>query len=80
LPHLKQEQEKSMSIKDKEEILAIVGNPPYFAGRSKANSDVIDRQVSDYKKNLAGETNLQPLDDLYIRHSEIPNAIERIPV
>jgi predicted helicase len=44
-----------------------VGNPPYFGGRSKANSDIIDGHVGDYKKNLHGETNLQPLDDLYIK-------------
>jgi predicted helicase len=67
LPRLKQEQEKSMRIKENEDILAIVGNPPYFGGRSKANSDIIDGKVSDYKKNLEGETNLQPLDDLYIK-------------
>ncbi|GHV62751.1 DNA methyltransferase [Spirochaetia bacterium] len=67
LPRLKQEQEKSMLIKGEEEILAIVGNPPYFGGRSKANSDIIDGKVADYKKNLVGETNLQPLDDLYIK-------------
>jgi predicted helicase len=56
-----------MAIKSTEDILAIVGNPPYFGGRSKANSDIIDGQVGDYKKNLHGETNLQPLDDLYIK-------------
>jgi predicted helicase len=67
LPRLKQEHEKSMKIKSGEDILAIVGNPPYFGGRSKANSDIIDGQVGDYKKNLEGETNLQPLDDLYIK-------------
>ena len=67
LPRLKQEHEKSMVIKDKEDILAIVGNPPYFGGRSKAISDIIDGKVGDYKKNLVGETNVQPLDDLYIK-------------
>jgi hypothetical protein len=67
LPRLKQEHDKSMMIKSSEDILAIVGNPPYFGGRSKANSDIIDGYVGDYKKNLDGETNLQPLDDLYIK-------------
>ena len=67
LPRLKMEYDKSMQIKGKEDILAIIGNPPYFGGRSKAKSDVIDGKVSDYKKNLEGETNLQPLDDLYIK-------------
>ncbi|MDR1470377.1 MAG: N-6 DNA methylase [Spirochaetaceae bacterium] len=67
LPRLKYEHDKSMAIKSTETILAIVGNPPYFGGRSKANSDMIDSKVADYKKNLAGETNLQPLDDLYIK-------------
>jgi len=50
LPRLKQEHEKSMEIKSNEDILAIVGNPPYFGGRSKANSDIIDGKVGDYKK------------------------------
>ncbi|MDR2500136.1 MAG: N-6 DNA methylase [Treponema sp.] len=67
LPRLKQEHEKSMLIKGKEDILAITGNPPYFGGRGKAISGVIDGKVGDYKKNLAGEANLQPLDDLYIK-------------
>lgn len=67
LPRLKQEHEKSMQIKSEEDILAIVGNPPYFGGRSKANSDLIDGEVTEYKKNLEGETNIQPLDDLYIK-------------
>jgi predicted helicase len=67
LPRLKQEHEKSMNIKSKEDILAIIGNPPYFGGRSKANSELIDGEVTEYKKNLEGETNIQPLDDLYIK-------------
>ncbi|MDR0376688.1 MAG: N-6 DNA methylase, partial [Spirochaetaceae bacterium] len=67
LPRLKREHDKSMAIKSTEDILAIIGNPPYFGGRSKANSDIIDGKTGDYKKNLDGETNLQPLDDLYIK-------------
>lgn len=67
LPRLKQEYDKSLKIKENEDILAIVGNPPYFGGRSRAKCEVIDRQITEYKKNLEGETNLQPLDDLYIK-------------
>ncbi|MDR3301706.1 MAG: hypothetical protein LBT01_04150, partial [Spirochaetaceae bacterium] len=67
LPRLRQEYDKSIKIKSDEDILAIVGNPPYLGGRSKANSDIIEGQVADYKKDLKGETNLQPLDDLYIK-------------
>jgi predicted helicase len=67
LPHLKQEYEKSINIKETETILAIVGNPPYFGGSSRANTDLIDAKVYDYKKNLESETNLQPLDDMYIK-------------
>lgn len=58
LPRLKQEQEKSMSIKGEESVLAIIGNPPYFGGRSKAKADIIDVKLADYKENLQGETNL----------------------
>jgi hypothetical protein len=66
LPSLKREYEKAMDIKDREQILAIVGNPPYFNGRSQAEKGMIDSKLKEYKKDL-NETNIQPLNDLYIK-------------
>jgi hypothetical protein len=65
LPALKKEYEKARDIKDKENILAIVGNPPYFNGKSQAKSDVIDAELKKYKQGL-NEKKIN-LDDLYIK-------------
>ncbi|GBU24058.1 DNA methyltransferase [Fibrobacteria bacterium R8-3-H12] len=65
LPSLKKEYEKAMDIKDREQILAIVGNPPYFNGRSKAEKGMIDSKLNEYKKDL-NEKKIN-LDDLYIK-------------
>ncbi|MDR0754062.1 MAG: hypothetical protein LBF04_01600 [Prevotellaceae bacterium] len=65
LPHLKNEYDKSQSIKDVEEILAIIGNPPYFNGKSQAKSDIIDAELQKYKDGL-NEKKIN-LDDLYIK-------------
>src|SRR5690606_1566713 len=66
LPNLSREHEKAARIKNEEDILAIIGNPPYFNGRSQAISPLIDQLVKDsYKKGLnEKKTNL---DDLYIK-------------
>ncbi|MDR3286113.1 MAG: hypothetical protein LBT27_01550, partial [Prevotellaceae bacterium] len=66
LPALKREYEKARDIKDKENLLAIIGNPPYFGGKSQAKTDVIDGELKKYKKGL-NEKNIQPLNDLYIK-------------
>ena len=65
LPELKREYEKSQRIKDVEDILAIVGNPPYFNGKSNAKTDVIDYEIQKYKQGL-NEKKIN-LDDLYIK-------------
>jgi len=52
LPLLKIEYEKARDIKDKENILAIIGNPPYFNGKSQAKSDVIDDEIKIINENL----------------------------
>jgi len=66
MPNLQQEHEKSTNIKNQEDILAIIGNPPYFNGKSQALSKIIDQKISDtYKKNLH-EKKIN-LDDLYIK-------------
>jgi hypothetical protein len=65
LPQLKQEHDKAMGIKGEESILAIVGNPPYFNGKSRAGKGVIDDELMEYKKGL-NEKKLN-LDDMYIK-------------
>ena len=66
LPNLKKEYEKAMDIKEKEHILAIIGNPPYFVGRSQAKKGVIDDHLKEYKKDL-NEQNIMPLNDIYLK-------------
>lgn len=66
LPNLRQEHEKASKIKNEENILAIVGNPPYFSGKSEAQKGIIDDKLYDYKKNL-NEKNIKPLNDMYIK-------------
>jgi len=65
LPRMKKEYEKARDVKDKENILAIIGNPPYFNGKSQAKSDVIDAELKKYKQGL-NEQKIN-LDDLYIK-------------
>jgi transcriptional regulator CtsR len=52
MPNLKNEYQRAMDIKSKDEILAIIGNPPYFNGISKANKGFIDDLLKEYKKGL----------------------------
>jgi len=68
LPNLKKEYEKAMEIKSKEEILAIIGNPPYFSGMSQAKKGLIDDELKEYKKGLSKEKiERLNLDDLYVK-------------
>ncbi|MDR0568470.1 MAG: N-6 DNA methylase [Spirochaetaceae bacterium] len=66
LPSLKRERGKASRIKDGEAVLAIVGNPPYFGGTSRADTVLIDAEVQKYKDGLQ-ETNIKPLNDMYIK-------------
>ncbi|MCL2596482.1 MAG: N-6 DNA methylase [Paludibacter sp.] len=65
LPTLKNEHEKATQIKDQENILAIVGNPPYFNGKSFAKKGIIDKELEKYKTGL-NERKIN-LDDDYIK-------------
>lgn len=62
---LDEEADKVHKIKKEEDILAIVGNPPYFNGASSNNSKHIIEILKDYKKGL-NEKKIN-LDDLYIQ-------------
>ncbi|MDR2684411.1 MAG: N-6 DNA methylase, partial [Prevotellaceae bacterium] len=66
LPNLQHEYETATEIKDKTNLLAIIGNPPYFNGKSQAKKGVIDGELKKYKTGLK-EQNIQPLEDIYIK-------------
>ncbi|HEO8743061.1 TPA: N-6 DNA methylase [Campylobacter upsaliensis] len=65
LNELKNENEKAKNIKHKKNLLVILGNPPYNA-KSKNKGKEILKLLKTYKENL-NETNIQPLDDDYIK-------------
>jgi predicted helicase len=69
MTELKKEYETSLKIKKEESILAIVGNPPYFNGKSKANKSEIDDKLKDYKDGLSTKNKKIKLnlDDMYIK-------------
>ena len=66
LPALAHEAEAVNEIKRKQRFTAIVGNPPY-AKSSSNRSDVAESLVSEYKRLVYGETNVQPLSDDYLK-------------
>ncbi|MDR1741887.1 MAG: N-6 DNA methylase [Synergistaceae bacterium] len=65
LPELKHEDERAAEIKNSEAILAIIGNPPYFIGKSQAEKGEIDALLKDYKSGLR-EKKIN-LDDMYVK-------------
>ncbi|MBF0538527.1 MAG: N-6 DNA methylase [Nitrospirae bacterium] len=63
---LSEESHRADDIKKKTPILVILGNPPY--SKSSLNkSEFIENEMSVYKKHVAGEKNIQPLSDDYIK-------------
>ncbi len=62
---LKNERDKSLELKHKEDLLVILGNPPYNV-KSKNKGAEILKLLQSYKQGLK-ETNIQPLDDDYIK-------------
>jgi len=63
---LAKEGREAKRIKEEVPILVILGNPPY--SRSSENrSDFIEGLMDDYKEDVRGERNIQPLSDDYIK-------------
>ncbi len=63
---LSEESHRAEDIKNKTPILVVLGNPPY--SKSSINkSEFIENEMGIYKKNVAGEKNIQPLSDDYIK-------------
>lgn len=65
LVNLNQEWQKARAVKHDKNLLVILGNPPYNA-KSKNKGKEILELLKIYKENL-NETNIQPLDDDYIK-------------
>ena len=65
LVNLNQEWQKAKDVKHNKNLLVILGNPPYNA-KSKNKGKEILELLKIYKENL-NETNIQPLDDDYIK-------------
>lgn len=69
LPFIKDltmESHEANEVKGKKPVLVVLGNPPYSVS-SNNKSDFIMRRLEDYKKEVKGERNIQPLDDDYIK-------------
>ena len=62
---LEEEHEKAERIKNKEEVLVILGNPPYNA-KSKNKGEKISALLQSYKEGL-NEKNINSLSDDYIK-------------
>ncbi|MEM3581328.1 MAG: type ISP restriction/modification enzyme [Candidatus Bathyarchaeia archaeon] len=65
LKELTQETAIANSVKLREQILVVMGNPPYSVSSSN-KSEWITKLMKDYKEGLE-ERNIQPLDDDYIK-------------
>lgn len=69
LPFIKDltmESHEANEVKGKKPVLVVLGNPPYSVS-SNNKSDFIMKRLEDYKKEVKGERNIQPLDDDYIK-------------
>lgn len=53
-------------VKQKEDVLVIIGNPPYSVSSSNSGN-WITKWMTDYKKAVQSERNIQPLSDDYIK-------------
>jgi len=63
---LAREGREAKRIKEEVPILVILGNPPYSVS-SENKSDFIEGLMDDYKEDVRGERNIQPLSDDYIK-------------
>ncbi len=63
---LTKESAEAQKVKQEAPILVVLGNPPYSVS-SYNKSDFIENLMEDYKKDVKGERNIQPLSDDYIK-------------
>ncbi len=57
---------EAKKVKEEIPILVILGNPPYSVS-SENKSEFIEGLMDDYKEDVRGERNIQPLSDDYIK-------------
>ncbi len=60
------EAKEASKIKNEKPIMVVVGNPPYSVSSSN-KGEWIQKLTQEYKNNLIGERNIQPLSDDYIK-------------
>ena len=63
---LAKEGQEAKRIKEKVQILVVLGNPPYSVS-SENKSEFIEGLMDDYKEDVREERNIQPLSDDYIK-------------
>jgi len=63
---LTKEAQEAKRIKEKVPIMVVLGNPPYSVS-SENKSEFIENLMDDYKEDVRGERNIQPLSDDYIK-------------
>ena len=63
---LTKESAEAQEVKQEVPILVVLGNPPYSVS-SYNKSKFIENLMEDYKKDVKGERNIQPLSDDYIK-------------
>lgn len=66
LPHLTEEGRMANKIKN-QDILVVMGNPPYSVSSSNRSGFIADEKMGRYKKSISGEQNIQPLSDDYVK-------------
>lgn len=66
IPALAHEAQAVKEIKRKQRFTVVIGNPPYSVNSANKNSPM-DTHLVEYKRDLAGERNLKPLNDDYVK-------------
>ncbi|RLG35949.1 MAG: DNA methyltransferase, partial [Candidatus Alkanophagales archaeon] len=66
LMELTEEGKRAEEVKERIPILVVLGNPPYSVS-SENKSKFIEELMQDYKRDVRGERNIQPLSDDYIK-------------
>ena len=66
IPALAHEAHAVNEIKRKQRFTVVIGNPPYSVNSANKNS-AMDTHLAEYKRDLAGERNLKPLNDDYVK-------------
>ncbi len=79
LPELQNEYKQSQQVKKEENIIAIIGNPPYNNKSQNKEDAMLDLLKEYYKKDLTGEGTINSLNDDYVKfmcfaHQKIDKA------